>query len=116
VEQLALGRLEDVGLPAEVDGGSTAVMKGGTWLARRWSVDYAVLGQSVPSRPMQMSLLPLFLQASMTRVLLLNRGAHKLVQGAAPEQRQVLPKHRTEPLMEEGHLLLIGVGVVWRGG
>jgi hypothetical protein len=63
-----------------------------------------------------MSLLPLFLQASMTRVLLLNRGTHKLVQGAAPEQRQVLPKHRTEPLTEEGHLLLIGVGVVWRGG
>jgi hypothetical protein len=28
VEQLAVGRLEDVGLPAEVDGGSTAVMEG----------------------------------------------------------------------------------------
>jgi hypothetical protein len=48
----------------------------------------------------------------MTCVLLLNRGAHKLVQGAAPEQRQVLTQHRTEPLTEERHLLLIGVNVV----
>jgi hypothetical protein len=29
VEQLATGRLEDVGPPAEVDGGSNVVMKGG---------------------------------------------------------------------------------------
>jgi hypothetical protein len=29
VEQPAIGRLEDVGPPAEVDGGSTAAMKGG---------------------------------------------------------------------------------------
>jgi hypothetical protein len=28
VEQPAMGRLEDVGPPAEVDGGSTAVMEG----------------------------------------------------------------------------------------
>jgi hypothetical protein len=28
VEQSAAGRLEDVGLPAEVDGGSTATTKG----------------------------------------------------------------------------------------
>jgi hypothetical protein len=48
----------------------------------------------------------------MTRVLLLNRGAHKLVQGAAPEQRHVLTQHRVEPLIEERHLLLIGVIVV----
>jgi hypothetical protein len=45
-------------------------------------------------------------------VLLLNGGAHKLVQGAASEQRQVLPKHRTEPLTEQRHLLLVGVDVV----
>jgi hypothetical protein len=35
-----------------------------------------------------------------------------LIQGAAPKQHQVLPKHRTEPLMEQCHLLLIGVDVV----
>jgi hypothetical protein len=46
------------------------------------------------------------------RVLLPNRGAHKLVHGAAPEQRQVPTKHMVEPLMEQRHLLLIGVGVV----
>jgi hypothetical protein len=49
---------------------------------------------------------------STTRILLLNRGAHKLVQGTAPEQCQVLMQHRTEPLMKERHLLLIGVSVV----
>jgi hypothetical protein len=48
----------------------------------------------------------------MTLVLLLNRGAHKLVQGAALEQHQVLMQHWIEPPMEERHLLLIGVGVV----
>jgi hypothetical protein len=48
----------------------------------------------------------------MTHVLLLNRSAHQLVQGAAPEQRQVLTQHRTEPLMEKRHLLLVGVDVV----
>jgi hypothetical protein len=48
----------------------------------------------------------------MTCVLLLNRGAHKLIQGAAPEQRQVLMQHRTKPLTKERHLLLIGVDVV----
>jgi hypothetical protein len=48
----------------------------------------------------------------MTCVLLGNRGAHQLVQGAALEQCQVLTQHRTEPLTEERHLLLIGVGVV----
>jgi hypothetical protein len=49
---------------------------------------------------------------STTSTLLLNRGAEKLVQGAAPEQRQVLMKHRVEPLMKQRHLLLVGVGVV----
>jgi hypothetical protein len=44
-------------------------------------------------------------------VLLLNRSAHKLIQGAAPEQRQVLMQHRTKPLTEEQHLL-IDVGMV----
>jgi hypothetical protein len=48
----------------------------------------------------------------MTRILLLNRGAHQLIQGAASEQHQVLMQHRAKPLMEERHLLLIGVGVV----
>jgi hypothetical protein len=48
----------------------------------------------------------------MTRILLLNRGAHKLVYGAALEQCQVLTQHRTKPLMEERHLLLISVGMV----
>jgi hypothetical protein len=48
----------------------------------------------------------------MTHVLLVNRGAYKLIQGATPEQRQVLTEHRTKTLMEERHLLLIGVGVV----
>jgi hypothetical protein len=49
---------------------------------------------------------------STTRVLLLNRGAHKLIQGAAPEQRRVLTQHKTKPLTEGQHLLLIGVGMV----
>jgi hypothetical protein len=49
---------------------------------------------------------------SAVSVLLLNGGAHKLVQGAAPKQRQVLSKHRTEPLTEQHHLLLLGVDVV----
>jgi hypothetical protein len=48
----------------------------------------------------------------MARVLLLNRGTNKLIQGTTLEQRQMLTQHRTEPLMEERHLLLIGVGVV----
>jgi hypothetical protein len=55
----------------------------------------------------------------MTHVMLLNRGTHKLIQGAAPEHRQVLTQHRTEPLMEERHLLLVNIGVVGailRGG
>jgi hypothetical protein len=39
VEQPAVGTLEDVGPPAEVDGGSTAVMRGATCLVRRWSID-----------------------------------------------------------------------------
>jgi hypothetical protein len=47
----------------------------------------------------------------MTYVLLLNRSAHQLIQGAAPEQRQVLTQHKTEPLTEK-HLLLVGIGVV----
>jgi hypothetical protein len=81
------------------------------WLALRWSADYAVLGWSAPSWPKQRPLLHLLLQASMTRVLLHNRGTHKLVQGEAPRQRQVLTQHRTEPLTEERHLL-IGVSVV----
>jgi hypothetical protein len=38
--------------------------------------------------------------------------AHKLIQGAASEQHQVLTHHRTKPLTEERHLLLIGVSVV----
>jgi hypothetical protein len=71
-----------------------------------------VLGRSAPIRPRQRPLLPLLLQVSTTHVLLLNRSAHQLVQGAAPEQRQVLTQHMTEPLMEKRHLLLIGVDVV----
>jgi hypothetical protein len=59
-----------------------------------------------------MPLLPLLLQATTTLVLLLNRSSHKLILGAAPEQRQVLTQHRTKPLTEERHLLLINVGVV----
>jgi hypothetical protein len=39
-------------------------------------------------------------------------GAHRLIQGAAPEQCQVLRQHRTEPLMEKWHLLLVGISVV----
>jgi hypothetical protein len=71
-----------------------------------------VLGRSTPSRPKQRPLLPLLLNTSTTSVLLLNRGAHKLIQGIALEQHQVLMKHRVEPLMEQHHLLLIGVRVV----
>jgi hypothetical protein len=55
----------------------------------------------------------------MARVLLLNRGGHKLIQGTTLQQRQVLMQHRTEPLIEQQHLLLINVGVVGavlRGG
>jgi hypothetical protein len=48
----------------------------------------------------------------MTHVLLLNRGTHKLIQGAAPKHRQVLTQHRTEPLTEERHLLLVSIGVI----
>jgi hypothetical protein len=76
------------------------------------SVDQAVLGWSAPIRPRQRPLLPLLLQASTTCILLLNRSAHHLIQGAAPKQRQVLTQHRTEPLAEKQHLLLIGIGVV----
>jgi hypothetical protein len=49
---------------------------------------------------------------SLASVLLLNRGAHKLIQGAAPEQCLVLPMQSAEPLMEQCHLLLVGVSVV----
>jgi hypothetical protein len=48
----------------------------------------------------------------MTRVLLLNRSLHQLIQGSVPEQCQVLTQHWTEPLMEKRHLLLIGIDVV----
>jgi hypothetical protein len=87
VEQSAVGRLEGMGPPAVVDGGSAAETKGdhvaslkeecrpgGTWAER-------------PSRPRHRPLLPLLLNMSAVSVLLLNRGAHKLIQGAAPEQR-----------------------------
>jgi hypothetical protein len=87
VEQPAVGRLEGVQPPAEVDGDSTTEMEGdhvaslkegcrpsGTWAER-------------PSRPRQRPLLPLLLHMSMTSVLLLNRGAHKLVQGPSLKQR-----------------------------
>jgi hypothetical protein len=73
--------------------------RGTTWLARRRTVDQVVLGWSTPSKPRQRPLLPL-LNTSATSVLLLNGGAHKLIQGVAPKQSQVLPKHRTEPLTE----------------
>jgi hypothetical protein len=82
------------------------------WLARRTSVDSVVLGWSAPSRPRKRLLLPLLLNTSMASVLLLNRGAHKLVQGAAPEQRQVLMNHKVKPLTEQCHLFLVGVRVV----
>jgi hypothetical protein len=49
---------------------------------------------------------------SVASVLLLNRGTHKLIQGAASEHHQVLTKHRVGPLMKQCHILLIGVGVV----
>jgi hypothetical protein len=101
VEQPAAGRLEGVGPPAEVDGGSTAAMKVGHVAGLKASVNQAVLGWSPTIRPRQRPLLPLLLQAGTTRVLLLNRGAHKLIQGTAPVQRQVLRQHRTEPLMEK---------------
>jgi hypothetical protein len=86
--------------------------RGTTWLPRRRSVDQAVLGWSTPSRPRQRHLLPLLLNTSMTSVLLLNGGTHKLIQGATLKQHQVLPKHGTGPLSEHHHLLLVGVGVV----
>jgi hypothetical protein len=48
----------------------------------------------------------------MARVLLLNRSAHQLIHGVAPEQHQVLTQYRTEPLMKKCHLLLVGIGMV----
>jgi hypothetical protein len=48
----------------------------------------------------------------MACVLLLNKGAHELIQGVAPKQRHVLMKHRVEHLMKLRHLLLVGAGVV----
>jgi hypothetical protein len=62
--------------------------------------------------PRQMPLLPVVLQASTTCVLLLSRSTHQLILGAAREQHQVLTQHRTKPLTEKRHLLLIGIGVV----
>jgi hypothetical protein len=70
------------------------------------------LGEAPLVRPRQRPLLPLLLQVSTTRILLLNRGAHKLIQGAAPEQHQVLTQHRTEPLIEKWHFLLVGIDMV----
>jgi hypothetical protein len=112
VEQTAAGRPEGVVPPPKVDGGSTAVMEGdhmaslmdecrlgGTWANR-------------PSRPRQRLLLPLLLHTSMTSVLLLNRGVHKLIEDAAMKLHQVLTKHKVGPLTEHHHLLLVGVGVV----
>jgi hypothetical protein len=112
VEQTATGRPEGVVPPPKVDGGPTAVTEGdhtaslmdecrlgGTWANR-------------PSRPRQRPLLPLLLHTSMTSVLLLNRGAHKLIEGAAVKLHQVLTKYKVGPLTEQHHLLLIGVGVV----
>jgi hypothetical protein len=72
---------------------------GGTWLEH-------------PSRPRQRSLLPLLLDTSVASILLLNRGAHKLVHGAASKKHQLLMKHRVEPLRKQRHLLLIGVRLV----
>jgi hypothetical protein len=59
-----------------------------------------------------MPLLTLLLHTSAASILLLNGGTHELIQGAAPKQRQVLLKHRAEPLTEQCHLLLVSVDVV----
>jgi hypothetical protein len=45
----------------------------------------------------------------MASILLLNRSTHKLIQGAASKQQQVLTKHRVDTLMKQCHLLLISV-------
>jgi hypothetical protein len=84
VERPATGRLEDVGPPIEVDGGSTAMTKGDCVASLKVECRSGGTWAECPSRPRQRPILAL-LQASTTRVLLLNRGAHKLVQGAASE-------------------------------
>jgi hypothetical protein len=90
VEQAATGRLEDMGPPAEVDSGSIAVTKGGHVAGRKVECRPGGTWVERPSRLGKRPLLPLLLQASTTLVLLLNRGADKLIQGAAPEEHQVL--------------------------
>jgi hypothetical protein len=90
-----------MGPSAEVDAGSTAVMKGDHVAALKVECRPGGTWAERPVRPRQMPLFPLLLPASMTCVLLLNRSAHQLIQGAAPEQRQVLTQHRTEPLTEK---------------
>jgi hypothetical protein len=112
VEKPAAARLEDVGPPTEVDGGSTARTEGDHVAGLKMECSPGGTWAEHPVRPRQRPLLPLLLQASTTRILLLNRGTHKLVQGATPIQRQVLMQHRTKTLMEKQYFLLIGVGVV----
>jgi hypothetical protein len=58
--------------------------RGTTWLARRRTIDQVVLGWSTSSKPRTRPLLPL--NTSATSVLLLNGGAHKLIQVVAPKQ------------------------------
>jgi hypothetical protein len=82
VEQPTADRLEGVEPPAEVDGDSTGEMEGDhvAGLKEGWTRQY--MGGAPPSRPRQRPLLPLLLDTSTISILLLNRGAHKLIQGA----------------------------------
>jgi hypothetical protein len=112
VEQPTAGRLEGVGPPAEVDGDSTTETEGDHMASLKEGCTRGDTWVWCPSRPRQRPLLPLLLHTSTTSVLLLNRGSHKLIQGAALKQRQVLMKHRVEPLMKQCHLLLVSVGMV----
>jgi hypothetical protein len=85
VEQPTAGRLEGVEPPAEVDGDSTTEMEGDhvAGLKEGWTRQYMGGAPPPPSRPRQRPLLPLLLDTSTISILLLNRGAHKLIQGAA---------------------------------
>jgi hypothetical protein len=83
-----------------------------TRLACRWSVDYAVLGQSTPRRTWRGSLAPLLFLRGTDGILLQDGATHELVEGPVLEGHQLLIDLGTHPLAKQGCLLCIRVDVV----
>jgi hypothetical protein len=82
-----VGRLEGVGSPATVDGDSPTEIEGDHVASLTEECRPDGTSAERPSRPRQRPLLLLLPYMSTTSILLLNGGAHKLIQGASLKQR-----------------------------